>query len=215
MDHAGDAKSAVFNLADSAVDRAKQRAKDAQARLASLVDTDAARGYLDAMTSRFGEQLDRLGDIHPDGSTYSTVTTMVLRSLPVLGKVDKYADARALYAKYQGGADEHSAAMRQVAKRQCLMLFIQIGFDITLLGLPSALEMPVELADRIVDSAVLVDKTRKLVGDVAWVSFDWNELSSEQMSLTIPALDRALSKPRINATVIEMLTMDFSKSLFE
>lgn len=210
-DTATSAAHALQGGAEGVVERAKTEASAAKARLTSLMENVQISTYVNATVAQFGQQLDRMGDDpRRERTTLETATKFAIRQIPVLKQMDKYADARALYAAYANGDDAESVEMRKIAKRQVLLLSIQTGLDVTMLGLPSALDMPFEFADEIIDKAELASKASKMLGKVPWVSLEWSDFSAEDLDVLSPVLDRALQDPVVDSSATTLLTYQFS-----
>lgn len=223
VDSAGDTASAAADKASAAAAaikggvvgvaaRAKERASAAKERVEALLKNELMGTYLTATVARFGQQLDRLADDPTrERTTLETATKFAIRQIPVLKQMDKYADARALYAAYADGTDDKSEKMRRDAKRQVLLLSIQTGLDVTMFGLPSVLDMPFEFADQIIDKAELAAKASKLLGKVPWVSLSWADLSAKDLDVLGPVLDRALDDEIVDRSATTLLTHQFSE----
>ena len=209
-DKAAEVADRLDSASREAAARAAERARTMREKAAEMARDPAVSQHMDSMVAAFGRQIDRLGD-DPDAprDAGDIAARFVLRSIPVVGRLDRYADARALYAAHADGDDEASVAMRAEARRQCLLACIQGGLDLTLLGLPSALEMPVVLADQLVDAAVLGQRTSKLIDQVPWVDVSWGEMRAENLDVLSPTLDRALAVEAVDRAMTRMLTYDF------
>lgn len=211
-DEASAAAAAIKGGAIGLAERAKARAVAAKESVTTFMADTVMGTYVDATVVRFGQQLDRLADDpRRDRTTLETATKFAMRQIPVLKQMDKYADARALYAAYADGDDAHSRAMRRTAKRQVLLLSIQVGLDVTMFGLPSFLDMPFEYADQIIDKAELAAKASKMLGKVPWVSLSWADLSAKDLDVLSPVLDRALDDEIVNRSATTLLTHQFSE----
>ena len=192
--------------------RAQERAVASKERIVALTGDQLKGPLVVATVARFGQQLDRLADDPTrERTNREKAIKFAIRQIPVLKQMDKYADARALYAHYADGDDAHSAEMRQDAKRQVLLLSINVGLDVTMFGLPSALDVPFEFVDTIIDNAELAAKASELLGEVPWVSLTWSDLSAKDLDVLSPVLDRALQDPVVDSSATTLLTVQFTE----
>jgi hypothetical protein len=225
---AGKATDTVTSYGKDGIEYAKGLGRQAWVSTDSFIHSPTFAGTINSAVQSFGEQLKKLeSDPVKEISTQEKLQRLGIRQIPVLGSLDRYADARACYNKAQttledlnadSATREQACKLQQQAKRECLLACVQAGINLSIVGLPDHLDLPFEYADQAVDllkvGKVSAEATN-LLKQQEWITVSWGDIDLSRLDVLTPLMDKALENESVEETMIFLLTLNFNDPALE
>ncbi|MCB0335297.1 MAG: hypothetical protein KDD62_03305 [Bdellovibrionales bacterium] len=199
-------------------DRGQALADEALADLNKRIRDPELAEDINATVHRLGQHLERLEDdptTGPSGEKFAK--NFIANRIPGLSSANRYADSRAIYryALSEECPEDQQALLLQDAKRKCLYTSMRLGMDVALLGLPDTLDVPIEVAEHLLDAAKYSQLVGELAGQSGIVKIPWTDIKVEDLAILNPILDKMLDYPGVDPAMVTLLEFNFEEFDFQ